>query len=62
MKGKRREYRKVQELPSNASRVKEYADKGGFAVSYVYQLEKLGRIEIVDFHGINFVIPVLTKD
>jgi len=63
-KNKRNSYRKVEALPSNAIKVSEYAAKWPCNTSYIYKLvslsikeKKVLPFEIVDFHGINFVIP-----
>lgn len=63
-KNKRNTYRKVNDLPVNAMKVADYAAQWPCNTSYIYKLvkkareeEKLLSFEIVDFHGINFVIP-----
>lgn len=60
-KNKRNTYRKVNELPHQAMTVKDYADNWPCNTSYIYKLVKekknISLFEIVDFHGINFVIP-----
>ena len=60
-KNKRNTYRKVKELPDNAMKVSEYASKWPCNTSYLYRLvsekKNISVFEIVDFHGINFVIP-----
>ena len=63
-RNKRNTYRKVNKLPANAMTVKDYADKWPCNTSYLYKLVKLSienkktlPFEVVDFHGINFVLP-----
>lgn len=56
MKGERRLYPSVLRLPKNATRVSKFAAKHSFTPSYVYKLYDAGKIKIVDFDGINFVI------
>lgn len=60
-KNKRNTYRKVNELPQQAMTVKDFADNWPCNTSYIYKLVKekknISLFEIVDFHGINFVIP-----
>jgi hypothetical protein len=56
MKGKRIIYDKVEQLPSTALSVAQYAQNNGITVSYVYKLYKQGKIKIVDFQGYNFVL------
>lgn len=56
MKGERRIYPPVIRLPKNATRVSKFAAKNKFTSSYVYKLYDAGKIKIVDFDGINFVI------
>lgn len=59
-KNKRNTYRKVTELPVNAMRVADYAAQYPCNTSYLYKLvrenKKVLPFEIVDFHGINFVL------
>lgn len=59
-------YDVVTKLPANAMRVKPFADSKGWAVGYVYvkyerslDPEKKTQVnyKIVQFQGINFVIP-----
>jgi len=60
-KNKKNTYRVIHNLPQNASRVSEYAAKWPCNTSYIYKLVKEGKnktFEIVDFMGINFVIPI----
>lgn len=61
MKGERRLYPSVLRLPKNATRVSKFAKKNKFTPSYVYKLYDAGRIKIVDFDGINFVIDKSIK-
>jgi hypothetical protein len=56
MKGKRITYDKVEQLPSTALSVAQYAQNNRITVSYVYKLYKQGKIKIVDFQGYNFVL------
>ncbi len=58
MKGTRKQYRKIRQLPATAMTVRNYADSQSprITVAYVYKLHKKGTIEIVDFEGINFVL------
>jgi len=56
MKGKRIVYDKIEQLPSTALSVAQYAQNNGITVSYVYKLYKQGKIKIVDFQGYNFVL------
>ena len=55
MKGVRIQYTKVEQLPGDAIRVRSYADAKGITVAYVYKLYKNGKLNIVDYQGINFV-------
>lgn len=62
-KNKRNTYRKVTELPVNAMRVADYAAQWPCNTSYIYKMvsdsikkNKSLTFEIVDFHGINFVL------
>lgn len=56
MKGERIQYNKVATLPAGAIRIRTYADSHGITVAYVYKLYKAGKILIVDYEGINFVL------
>lgn len=38
-------------------RVRDYAELLGFTVAYIYKMHKKDKVQIVDFAGINFVIP-----
>lgn len=55
MKGERIQYTSVSQLPKDAIRVRNYADNRGITVAYVYKLFKNGKLNIVDYQGINFV-------
>jgi len=55
MKGERIQYPKVERLPQGAQRIRTYADNRGITVAYVYKLYKQGKIDIIDYEGINFV-------
>lgn len=63
MKGKRKEYEQVKRLPANAVKVRNYAAnlRPALTVAGVYKQYKAGRVRIVEFEGINFVIPALTQ-
>ena len=54
-------YRKVSALPPNAIKVADYAKQWPCNTSYLYKLvreqKNISRFELVDFLGINFVIP-----
>jgi hypothetical protein len=56
MKGTRIQYPIVTKPPVNALRVRTYADDRGITVSYVYKQYKEGKLKIVSFQGINFVL------
>lgn len=56
MKGQRIKYTAIDELPDTAQPISKYAKERGITVAYVYKLYKQGKILIVDFKGINFVI------
>jgi hypothetical protein len=59
MKGNRKQYTQIQQLPSDAQSVANYAKTKGFTVSYIYKKFNEGKAsyKIVDFQGYNFVIP-----
>ncbi len=60
-KNKKGKYRKVEELPEIALRVSEYAKQWPCNTSYIYKLVKYKKntsFEMVDFKGINFIIPI----
>ena len=56
MKGTRKHYESVIQLPKTAMSVKNYADEKGISVAYVYKQYNEGKLKIVDFQGYNFVI------
>jgi len=60
-KNKRNIYRPVDTLPVNAIRVSDYAKQWPCNTSYLYKLvrekKNISVFEIVDFQGINFVLP-----
>ncbi len=60
-KNKRNTYRKVTELPATAMKVADYAAQWPCNTSYLYKLvslnKNISKFEIIDFHGINFVLP-----
>ena len=49
-------YEVKEVLPVNAMTVKQYADSKGHTTPYVYELYRKGKLQIVVFKGINFVI------
>ena len=57
MAGTRKIYEPVNQLPSNAIKVRTYAENVGYTVAYIYKLQSQGKVKIVTFAGINFVIP-----
>lgn len=60
-KNKHNKYRQVETLPVNAVKVSEYAAKWPCNTSYLYKLvrdkKNISTFEIVDFQGINFILP-----
>lgn len=58
MKGSRKQYESVKQLPSTAQSIANYASNNNITVSYVYKQfnEKKSSYKIVDFQGYNFVI------
>ncbi len=58
MKGERKTYEPINQLPSSAMSVRKYAEQVGFTVSYIYKQfnEKKSKYKIVDFQGYNFVV------
>jgi len=56
MKGTRKQYEKVKQLPSSAASVANYAREKGITVAYVYKQFNQGKVRIVDFEGYNFVL------
>lgn len=56
MKGNRKKYSPVEQLPPTAQSVANYARDNNITVSYVYKLNDKGKINIVDFQGYNFVL------
>lgn len=56
MKGTRKQYDKVKQLPATAQSVANYASDQGITVAYVYKQYNQGKIKIVDFQGYNFVL------
>lgn len=65
MAKKASKYEVVQELPDNAVTVAQYANNwnngNGCNTSYIYELisngKNVGIFKIVEFKGINFIIP-----
>lgn len=58
MKGQRKQYDTVKQLPVNALSIANYAKDKGITVSYVYKQfnQNKSTYKIVDFQGYNFVI------
>jgi hypothetical protein len=58
MKGNRKQYTQIEQLPADAQSVANYAKNKGFTVSYIYKKFNEGKAsyKIVDFQGYNFVI------
>lgn len=54
------QYKTVKKLPGNAITVKQYAVTRGCSHTLIYKELKRGKakFEIVQFHGINFIIPL----
>lgn len=59
MKGTRKEYEKIDYKGlKGAKTIKNYAKEEGIEVASVYRRFQYGKINIVEFEGINFVLPV----
>ena len=58
MKGQRKQYDTIKQLPANAMSIANYASDKGITVSYVYKQfnQNKSTYKIVDFQGYNFVI------
>lgn len=58
MKGQRKQYEPIKQLPVNAMSIANYAASKDITVSYVYKQfnEKKSSYKIVDFQGYNFVV------
>lgn len=58
MKGVRKQYNTIHQLPVNALSVANYAAQQDITVSYVYKKFNEGKAnyKIIDFQGYNFVI------
>lgn len=58
MKGTRKQYEAIKQLPVDAMSIANYAASKGITVSYVYKQfnEKKSNYSIVDFQGYNFVV------
>lgn len=60
-KNKKGKYRQVSTLPNEAIKVADYAKQWPCNTSYLYKLvrekKNFSKFEIVDFQGINFIIP-----
>ena len=56
MKGERIKYPSREVLPENAKTISSYAKERKISVAYVYKQYKQGKLDIVDFQGVNFVL------
>ncbi len=58
MKGTRKQYEVIHQLPADALSIANYAKHKGITVSYVYKLFNEGKslYKIVDFQGYNFIV------
>ena len=58
MKGHRKQYNTISQLPINALSVANFASQQNITVSYVYKKFNEGKAnyQIIDFQGYNFVI------
>ena len=58
MKGTRKQYEEIPQLPANAMSVAKFAEQEDITVSYVYKKFNEGKADyrIVDFQGYNFVV------
>ena len=58
MKGLRKQYETIAQLPPDAQSIANFAKENKITVSYVYKKfnEKKSSYQIVDFQGYNFVI------
>ena len=58
MKGQRKQYDTIKQLPQDAMSIAKYAASKDITVSYVYKQfnEKKSHYRIVDFQGYNFVV------
>lgn len=56
MKGTRKQYERVKQLPETSQSVANYARDKGITVAYVYKQFNQGKLKIVDFQGYNFVL------
>lgn len=58
MKGARKQYEKIKNLPATAQSVANYAAAQNCTVSYIYKKFNEGKAnyKIVDFEGYNFII------
>ena len=59
-KNKKNSYAKVDTLPHDAMKVSDYAKNiANYTTPYIYELIRKGKntFTIVDFQGINFIIP-----
>lgn len=56
MKGTRIQYETVNSAPANAITVRNYAESKGLTVAAIYKQYNTGKLKIVTFQGINFVL------
>ncbi len=52
------DYKQLKGAKSVANFAKEYDNGRGCNRVYIYKLEKDRKIRIVDFEGVNFVLPI----
>lgn len=59
MKGIRKQYEPINQLPANSMSIANFATQQSITVSYVYKKYNEGKADysIVDFQGYNFIIP-----
>lgn len=59
MRKNKNRYEPVTQLPAAALKVSEYARQRGCTTAYVYELIRNNKndFKIVEFQGINFIIP-----
>lgn len=58
MKGQRKQYDTIKQLPVNAMSIANYAASKNITVSYVYKQFNQGKSEykIINFQGYNFIV------
>lgn len=56
MKKSQDRYKEIQKLPLTALTVKKYADSIPISTSHVYKLYNQGKLQIVVYQGVNFVL------